>query len=287
MKQKETEQESGEGGLRYSFTVPVDWDKPSDTNAVRCREFKKGSFSHMSLEVPYRCFEPKDKSTPLPLVVFLHGADTVGTDNLSHIAFHDVATIFADEAWQEKHPCYVLAPQYHKGSYWSLPESADAVHGLVKAFLKKHSVDRHRIYIYGFSAGGVGVFEQLKRFPDFYAAAIPICGATSGKELERFKQTPIWMLHAADDSIVRVSYLDEAGSWIMNLGSRDIYEKLKGDPEWDFRFTEYPEGYMRTHYGVHPHCSWVILSEKEGAPMREWLFSKRKETADGKEGSKE
>ena len=65
----------------------------------------------------------------------------------------------------------------------------------------------------------------------------------------------------------------------MNLGSRDIYEKLKGDPDWDFRYTEYPEGYMRAHYGVHPHCSWVILSEKEGMPMRKWLFSKRREKA--------
>ncbi len=266
----------------YSFTVPKDWDKPSPENALRCSHFQKGEFELNGIYMPYRYFTPRLKDGErVPLVLFLHGADTTGTDNENHIIYHDVATIFADEKWQREKPCFVLAPQYHRGSYWSMPETVETVGELVRDFLKRFpAIDPQRIYLYGFSAGGVGVFAQLKAYPRRFAAALAICGATAAKDLENLKETPLWMLHAADDSIVKVSYLEGDENWIMMLGSRDLYEKLKGTPDWDLRYTEYPAGYMKEHFGVHAHCSWVNLSEKEGKELREWLFSKRRSEAE-------
>ena len=182
----------------YSFTVPADWDKPSDENALRCEKFRKRSYSLNGVTVPYRLYVPEKKPQgSCPLVLFMHGADTVGEDNEYHITLHDVGTVFASAAWQDKHPCYVAAPQYHRGSYWSIPESAEAVHGLLLSLMGEFpDIDQNRIYVYGFSAGGVGVFEQIKLYPSFYAAAIPICGATSNSR---------WMLRLTANMPTAVS----------------------------------------------------------------------------------
>ncbi|MBQ9437812.1 MAG: hypothetical protein IJU50_05720 [Lachnospiraceae bacterium] len=264
--------------MKYSFTVPANWDKPSSKNAARCEKFGKALFRGEGIEIPYRYFRPAithDAEASLPLVLFLHGADTIGQDNEAHIALHDVATMFADPVWQEAHPCFIVAPQYHMGSYWTVPEMAEGVHHLVKDFAKFSSaIDKKRIYAYGFSAGGVGVFEQLKLFPELYAGGVAICGASSARKLEVLRKTPLWMLHAEDDSIVKTVYGNLDNAYAMRLGSREIYERLKDLPGEDFRYTEYPKGYMEKEYHVHPHCSWVCFSDKQKPEVREWLFSK-------------
>ena len=56
----------------------------------------------------------------------------------------------------------------------------------IKSLRKKYTnIDDQRIYIYGYSAGGVGCFEILKYHPDVFAAAVPICGATGWENLKK------------------------------------------------------------------------------------------------------
>ena len=72
---------------------------------------------------------------------------------------------------------------------------------LIKSLVKQYSnIDVRRIYIYGYSAGGVGCFEIIKYHPDIFSAAVPICGATGWENLKELAKTPIWMVHAADDA---------------------------------------------------------------------------------------
>ena len=259
---------------QYSFMVPEDWDEPSPGHEALCARFLKAVYEQNGVRLPYRFFEPASFTGRVPVVLFLHGADTVGEDNEIQIGYHDVATVFAEDAWQKREPCYIIAPQYKRSMHWSSPEVAACLHSLLRFFLgARKGADPDRVYLYGYSAGGVGVFEQLKRFPDTYAAAVPICGATSGKELEALAKTPVWMLHAADDRIVRASYHAEEKGWIMHLGSRDLYERLKDTPGWDFHYTEYPEGFLEKEYGLNPHCSWVCF-EKDGE-VKTWMFAQR------------
>ena len=51
--------------------------------------------------------------------------------------------------------------------------------------LANYPVDRNRIYIAGLSMGGMGTFDMLCRYPDLFAAAIPICGGVDTGRLER------------------------------------------------------------------------------------------------------
>ena len=251
--------------------LPADWDKPSPDNKEICDRFTYGTFDY-SGQLPYRLFVP-DCSNKVPLVVYLHGADAYGKDNELQLSMHDIGTVFARDEWQEAHPCYILAPQCPLGRHWAGFLDGSRVIALVKELLARFSnIDQQRLYIYGYSAGGVGTFEILKYHPDFFAAAISICGATGKENLKAITKTPIWMIHAADDQIVKASYSEKSAAAV-HMGSRDIYEALK-DIHSDLHYTEYEIGAMKEQYGINPHCSWVPAGRDTEA--KEWLFSKRK-----------
>ncbi|MCR5402259.1 MAG: prolyl oligopeptidase family serine peptidase [Butyrivibrio sp.] len=251
------------------MSLPSDWDKPSAGNKAICDRFLYGTFDY-SGELPYRLFVPKYKNK-VPLVVYLHGADAYGSDNELQLTMHDIGTVFARENWQNIHPCYVLAPQCRKGRHWAGLVDGTRVCSLIRSLEAQYdNIDTERVYIYGYSAGGVGCLEIIKYHSEMFAGAVSICGATGRRNFDALTRTPLWLIHAADDTIVKASYKSLCGYGV-NLGSRDIYEELK-DVHNDLHYTEYEAGKLKNEYGINPHCSWVLAGRDES--VKEWLFSK-------------
>ncbi len=254
--------------------LPEDWDKPDKGNEKLCEKFTAEVYREGNYTIPYRLFEPKERKGWIPLVVFLHGADAVGRDNEKQLALHDIGTMFAREEWQREHPCYILAPQYNLGTHWSSAGMTDDVFAIIGQCIKKHRlIDKTRIYLYGYSAGGVGTLRMLKEHPDFFAGAISICGATGDADLDMLLRTPLYLVHAADDEIVKASYLSPGTRVPAHYGSRDIYEALH-EKARSLYYIEYAAGDVKLKYGVNPHCVWVAVSADSGEPVREWLFKK-------------
>ena len=87
-----------------------DWDEPMQDNDAVCEKFIFGEFDNGAVRLPYRLFVPETAKQKVPLVIFLHGADVTGDDNVIHIAAHDIGTCFARDEMQREHPCFILAP---------------------------------------------------------------------------------------------------------------------------------------------------------------------------------
>lgn len=222
--------------------------------------------------MPYRLFVPGTaRNVKVPLVVYLHGADAYGDDNETHLELHDIGTVFFREDWQKKHPCFVAAPQIKAGDHWAHPTDNNRVCQIISELIAEYpEIDPDRIYIYGYSAGGVGVLGLLKTHPEIFTAAISICGATNLDGMDNLMSVPLWLIHAADDDIVRCTYRTGVAANSAWYGSRDIYAYFdKKHP--DLHYTEYPAGYMKGQYGVNPHCSWVAAGADE--EVKNWLFS--------------
>ncbi len=249
------------------------WALPSPANKGRCALFKKESFAHNGLENGLRYYENPSGKGGLPMVVFLHGADAFGTDNEGQIALHDVATVFADPAWQAIHPCHIVAPQYKRGKHWALPSMMEYVYDMTLEYADRFRADTSRIYIYGYSAGAIGTLAILKEYP-IYAAAVPICGATTEENMEKLLETPIWLYHAEDDPIVSTEEFEAVFFKDKNKGSRSIYERLRELGHKNLRYTEIPHDTMKEEYGLHPHCSWVLMGEDK--EVKEWMFHQKK-----------
>lgn len=256
--------------------LPPNWDKADAGNDKLCAKFLKKIYNGSSGSLNYRFYEPvgrKDKA--LPLVLYLHGADAAGDDNELQLDMHDIGTFLARDDMSKRHPCYVLAPQYPEMKHWAMPEVKDLLWGLVDETIRDRTdIDLDRIYIYGYSAGGVGTFRLIKERPGFFAAALSICGATGTWNIESLLRTPLYMVHAVDDMIVRSTYRTKKTGWPGNMGSADIYDRFRKDHK-DLKYVEYPAGFMEDRYGVNPHCSWVAVSDLKSLDIWEWLFAKK------------
>jgi len=231
---------------------------------------KKHFTSSDGFTLPYRILLPEDykQGKEYPLILVLHGAGERGSDNEKQLVHG--SKLFLDSLIRKKHKAIVVFPQCPENSYWSsvvidrteslaldfdysrpITPPLKASIELVNSLLKSERVDNRRVYITGLSMGGMGTFEAVHRYPDLFAAALPICG---GGDTGRYKKvkTPFWVFHGSDDAVVNVQY------------SKDMVEKLK-DVGVKVKYTEYP--------GVN-HNSWDnAFAEKDFLP---WMMKRKK-----------
>ena len=200
-------------------------------------------------------YNPQQK---YPLVLFLHGAGERGSDNQAQLTHGSM--MFTNPVNREKYPAIVLFPQCPKDYFWSFekrPEGkldvnvfpADykissilqAVKGLLDKHIASGSVDTDRIYVMGLSMGGMGTFDLVCRFPDIFAAAIPICG---GVNPERLKATAgkvkFRIYHGDKDDTVPVENSRKAYRALKACGADVEYFEIVGcnHGSWDPAFNQ-------------------------------------------------
>lgn len=244
-------------------------------------DFKKETYTDASgNSLNYRFFEPQTEGDEkYPLVIFLHGSGERGTDNGLQLEGNMGAVVWATPEQQVKNPTYVLAPQAPVGdvlnAYWVIEPTYEMVVNLVKETIEKYPIDPNRIYVTGMSNGGVGTWNIVKKNPDLFAAAVPICGAVNvtqeeavkafvpplyypvdSSDVEILKNIPIWAFTAADDTLVDVR------------NSREITEAIRAAGGDLINYTEYP-----AEQGIG-HGSWVPAYQDQ--EMIDWLFKQSK-----------
>ncbi len=191
--------------------------------------------------LPYRLMKPEnfDPAIKYPLVLFLHGADERGTDNKKQ-TIHGVPQLASKEN-REKYPCFLIAPQCPENSKWAdvdwaadthtlpaaMSEPARLTIELVESIANEYSIDKNRLYITGISMGGYGTWDLVARFPDLFAAAVPICGGADEATAAKIKHIHIWVFHGAKDVTVQP---ERSRNMVAAL------EKAGGNP----KYTEYP-----------------------------------------------
>lgn len=154
-----------------------------------------------------------NSGTKNPLIVFLHGAGERGDDNLAQLKH--ISKNFLDDDFTKKHQAIVIFPQCPEGDYWankserflidskSPPkESMRKVIDLINSFRSLSYIDKNRIYLTGLSMGGMGTFDLLSRKPEWFAAAVSVCGAADLDVVEKYKHIPMKIFHGAKDEVV-------------------------------------------------------------------------------------
>ena len=125
--------------------------------------------------------------------------------------------------------------------------------GLVEALQDEFpQIDPDRLYITGLSMGGFGTWDAIQRYPELFAAAVPICGGGDVSKADRLTKIPLWVFHGAEDKLVNPKW------------SRDMVEAIKkagGSP----KYTEYPDV---------GHQSWV--NAYRDPELFAWLFGQKK-----------
>jgi predicted peptidase len=236
-------------GLLVAVVLPLRAAPPANI-----LEFERATVSDGANSIPYRLFRPRviDKNQKYPLVVFLHGAGERGDDNEAQLR-HGLARFSAPEV-QAEHPSFILVPQCPKGQKWSdvdwalpkspLPEQPSVSLSLamkaVEQLVDTVAVDPKRIYLTGISMGGYGTWDAATRWPERFAAAVPVCGGGDDLLASRLVRIPIWSFHGDLDKAVPVSRSRDMIHAIQLAGGSAKYTEYAGvgHNSWDKAYAE-------------------------------------------------
>ena len=176
-------------------------------------------------EINYRLFVPETTAEKVPMVVWLHGAGEQGADNRTQISANLVTNWATPEAQAcFGGACYILAPQTEG------PHNPEKEMKAIEQTLAEYpNIDRDRIYVGGCSMGGGGTISMVTAYPDFFAAAFPICpaGSFTAETAAQFaaNKMPVWLIHAIDDGTVNVSATASAYE-ILSAAGAEVHTTL-------------------------------------------------------------
>ncbi|WP_293647440.1 carboxylesterase family protein [Sphingopyxis sp. RIFCSPHIGHO2_12_FULL_65_19] len=147
---------------------------------------------------PYQLFVPKgylaDRSTPYPLLVFLHGSGERG-DDVAKVKVHGPPKI-ADR--DPAFPFVTVSPLLGADQDWDI-EKLDA---LVDHVTSTYRIDPARIYLTGLSRGGHASWRWAIAEPHRFAAMAAIAGRGNPGEACRLMDLPVWAFHGDRDDVV-------------------------------------------------------------------------------------
>lgn len=196
----------------------------------------------MAYELVYRLLVPAsdDASRRYPMILFLHGSGSNGTDNRQQV-LPELAQLI--KRMQAVEPVFVLAPQCPQGDKWitgaraapylnhsqALRVESDAiklVFALLDELERKYPIDLDRIYVTGHSSGGSGTWDIISRRADGrFAAAVPVTGTNDPSRAPMIARLPIWVFHGANDDISPVQNAREMVAALRALGSPVRYSE--------------------------------------------------------------
>lgn len=122
----------------------------------------------------------------------------------------------------------------------------DEVAGFVETFARRYPVDRDRIYLTGFSMGGMGTNRTVAHRPDLFAAVAPLCGYHDPEWAAAAASVPAYIYHGDEDGAVTAYQSHRLLEALQAEGARPqlfIYEGV-GHPVWDPVYRE-PKFYLR------------------------------------------
>ena len=156
---------------------------------------------------------PTDSARPA-IVIYLHGGSGSGSDNEQQLRSPGISQIY-DYLTEHGIKAYFLVPQCEDESSWSgynpppkrsgprsprgprqqgpvkCPSYNQYVKALADKYIKECYADSMRIYIFGSSMGGDGVWHMVNDYPHYFAAAMAASGGYRGMGVPGLGDTPL------------------------------------------------------------------------------------------------
>lgn len=244
----------------YEISLPSSFQLPHEDRTINthrgdlkplCDLFVHNqSYELDGVDLSYAYYNPKNESLDKPLIIWLHGAGEGGHDTTIAVLGNKVTNLIETEiqSYFGDTGAYVLVPQtptmwmdYNGENVYNIMVNhsdghsyyTNALKGLIDQFIEGHpDIDQNRLYIGGCSNGGYMTIKMIMDYPDFFAAAFPTCAAYASKwlthdRLDSIKDTPIWLIHAQNDPVVKISEPDENEDFKpLDDFSNAIYDRL-------------------------------------------------------------
>lgn len=247
-------------------------------------------FQGEKFKLNYASFEPEDDGAKHPLVIWLHGAGEGGNDPRLNTLGNEVTALYSDEFQEVMGGAFVLAPQcptfwmqYDEEGNWSDNKGTDSIYltdlkALIDDYVANHeNVDTDRIIIGGCSNGGYMTMDMIMNYPDFFAAAYPICEAYADagikdEQIEAIKDLPTWFVYAKNDTTVDPKMFEEPTLARLKAVNANVHTSVFEDVH---DTTDTYKGQDGNAYQFMGHWSWIYFfnnqCEDNGLNMWQWM----------------
>lgn len=154
----------------------------------------------------YNLFIPKDYDPRrrYPLVQFIHDAAVCGPDVRLTLAQGLGAVVWAAAEEQQKHPCFVFAPQFDGeplvDDAWHVSPRLEKAKAVLDSLLQRYSIDTDRLYTTGQSMGCMASIVWNVRHPGYFAASFLVAGQWDERGIDGLESQHLWMLNSQGDA---------------------------------------------------------------------------------------
>ncbi len=223
---------------------------------------------------PYRLFLPSayDGKRRLPLFVALHGTGGDQNRYFDHPAYHN--GLYIKEAG--KRGIAVVCP-YGRGTTEYRGIGENDVLMVIEEVCQKYLIDRDRIICSGQSMGGTGTTYLCCRYPDLFAAGVPLASTYGHLALvDNLRHVPMfyvqgakdWPVYAQDGPIPITCRMQELGYngrlWMVPEAGHNTMTETTGPVlDWALeqrRVTHPRRVTFRAYLPIHGRAYWTELS---------------------------
>jgi len=174
---------------------------------------------------PYLAYLPdgynKTNAKAWPLIIYLHGSSCKG-NNLERLKKYG-PPFYLERGMNVD--AIVISPQCPSNKNWTAGAWFESFY---KELKDKYNIDPSRVYLTGMSLGGFGTWDIASRYPEYFAAIMPLCGGGQLRMVETLKDIPTWVFHGEVDKKVSLSRSVQMVDALQELGSRPKFSVLKG-----------------------------------------------------------
>ncbi|MBE6991368.1 MAG: hypothetical protein E7430_02145 [Ruminococcaceae bacterium] len=228
----------------------------------------------------YVYYEPEGRGS-YPLVIWLHGLGhgKFPGDQLNGNEIENWSTREYQSRFDNAGGAYILCPRCPENNdvtWWSAGME-EALMALIEEFIEEHTnVDTDRIYIGGFSLGGYMTLEMCKAYPDYFAAAFPVCPAVQpwNSDLSQLSDMPVWLTTSTLDRTVPYRMVSDFWDNLMEVSnvSADCRISLLGQ-------VRSPDGRKLSNN----HYSWYAVTSDMFTTKKQTYFSMKTFDGNGNE----
>jgi len=178
-------------------------------------------------EAKYVLFVPADYKgdKPYPLVLFLHGSGETGVDGMkqTYVGLGPVARM------QEKSfPFFIVFPQSQDRTWDADSKDGQRALAMLAAVQKEYKIDDKRLYLTGLSMGGFGTWSLATKYPDRWAAIVPVCGGGDPDQAKAIKDIPCWVFQGDADTAVTPDHSRKMVDALKAAGGKPTYTEYAG-----------------------------------------------------------
>ena len=149
-----------------------------------------GTTTHQYGRFKYYQVIPDNPTENMPLIVFLHGKGE--GHSFSKLGKLPIVTYVSSKKAFNAGKFIFIAPKDTNNS-WEKKSTEKELMKLIEKVSKEYKIDKNRIILTGMSQGGLGTWSTATRYPNYFAAIVPMSGYPSIK-VKALTNTPIWAI---------------------------------------------------------------------------------------------